>query len=136
MSLHDTESTISTNLRLFSYIAHMQQHRRDVTCAATRRPNRPPAARLACADAGPNPAPSPAAPGLQQPPQPLAPAAASTAAEAVEEVVDRRALLAAAAADGRPAGVEVDGGNHWPALDDAGLAGRVADGRDAPVKGG
>ena len=71
-----------------------------------------------------------------QPPQPLAPAAASTAAEAVEEVVDRRALLAAAAADGRPAGVEVDGGNHWPALDDAGLAGRVADGRDAPVKRG
>ena len=99
-------------------------------------PSRPSAARLASAGAGPSSAPSPTAPGAPQPPQPLAPAAPCTAAEAVEEVIDRCALLAAAAADGSPAGVEVDGGNHWPALDDVGLAGRVADGRDAPEKSG
>ena len=70
------------------------------------------------------------------PPQPLAPAAASSAAETVKMVVYRRALLVAVAADGRPAGAEFDGGDHWRALVALGPAGRVADGRDAPVERG
>ena len=60
----------------------------------------------------------------------------STAAATVEKVVDRRALLAANAADDRPAGGEVDGGDHWLGLLPLGPAGRAGDGRDAPVERG
>ena len=66
--------------------------------------------------------------GAPQCAQPLAPAAAFTAAEAVEMAVDRRALLVATAAEDRLAGVEMDGGDHWPVLRHLGVAGRVGDG--------
>ena len=56
------------------------------------------------------------------------------ASETVEKVSDRRALLAANAADGRPAGGEADGGDHRRDLLALGPAGRIADGRDAPVE--
>ena len=70
-------------------------------------------------------------------PEPNALAAASglqRASETIEKVVDRRALLAANDANGRLAGGEVDGGDHWRDLLALGPAGRVADGRDAPVE--
>ena len=69
-------------------------------------------------------------------PQPCALAFASSAAATVEKVVDRRVLLAANAADGRPAGGEVDGGDYGRVLLLLGPARRAADGRDAPVEKG
>ena len=51
-----------------------------------------------------------------------------------EAAVNRRALLATSAAKDHPAGVEVDGGDHWRGLLDLGPAGRVAGRRDAPVE--
>ena len=78
-----------------------------------------------------------AASGHSGAPQSCALAAAfglQRAAETVKMVVDRRALLAANAARDRPAGGEVDGGDHWQDLLALGPAGRVADGRDAPVE--
>ena len=64
-------------------------------------------------------------------PQPCALAAAfglQRASETVETVVDRRALLATNAAADRPAGGEVDGGEHCRDLLALGPAGRDADG--------
>ena len=67
--------------------------------------------------------------------QPSDPAATSTAHEAVEAVVGRCALLVINAANGGPAGEEVDGGDPWRGVLGLGVAGRVAGGRDAPVEG-
>ena len=60
----------------------------------------------------------------------------STAAATVEKVAHRRALLAANAADDRPAGGGIDGGDLCRALLAPGLAGCVAGRRDAPVERG
>ena len=69
-------------------------------------------------------------------PQPCAKAAASSPVEAVEKVVDRRALLAANATYGCPAGGEIGDGDHWQIVLLPGPAERAANGRDAPVEKG
>ena len=68
--------------------------------------------------------------------QPCALAAAFQPGRHRRKVVDRRALLAANAADDSPAGGGDDGSDHWLALLHLGQAGRVAAGRDAPVEKG
>ena len=101
---------------------------------ATRLPGRPLGTWPACVGPGAS-APSPALSAATTAPQPLAPAVTSTAAAAVEAVVGRRALLVTNAAVDRPAGGEVNGGDHWQPLLDLELGGRVAGRRDKPVEG-
>ena len=85
--------------------------------------------------AGAGPALSPALSAATTARQPLAPAASLTAAEDVEAVADRRTILVTTAAADCPVGGDIDGGDKWRVILDLGLAGHVADGRDAPVEG-
>ena len=102
---------------------------------AIRLPGCPPAVWSTYLVPGPDPVPSPALSSTTRALQPSDPTATSTAHEAVEAVVGRRALLVTNAANGGPAGEEVAGGDPWRGVLGLGIAGRVADGRDAPVEG-
>ena len=102
---------------------------------ASRLPGCPPAVWSTYLVPGPDPVPSPALSSSTRALQPSDPTATSTAHEAVEAVVGRRALLVTNAENGGPAGEEVDGGDLWRGVLGLGIAGRVADGRDAPVEG-
>ena len=109
-------------------------HSRGVPRAATRRHSRSAALWPARAGAGAGPAPSPARLAASMARQPSVTAVTAAAATAVEATVDRRALLVTSAAEDRPAGGEVDGGDHWRDLLDLGPPERVAGRRDAPVE--
>ena len=97
---------------------------------------RPPAVWPTCTDHGAGPVPSPALSAATRAPQPSASATAATAIEAVEAVVDRRALLVTNAAAGHLVGAEIDGGDQWLGLAALGQVERVAGLRDAPVEDG
>ena len=99
-----------------------------------RQCSRPAAPYPVRTGAGAGPALSPALSAATTARQPLAPAAALTAAEDVEAVADRRTILVTTAAADCPVGGDIGEGDQWWALLDLGLAGHVADGREAPVE--
>ena len=109
-------------------------HGRPVTRVAKHLPGHPLALWAACAGHGTGPTPSPTLSAATTAPQLSALAAASAVAKAVKAAVDRRALLAANTAAGRPVGGEVDGGDHCRALLAPEPAGSVAGRRDTPAE--